>query len=439
MTSDDPTGKPREEDPRSSGLDATAGEGESAAERTSGGMRTGTRVDPSVSRASTGKAGVEGASQGAGSSFGGQKFQDAFLLVLVVTISIVFLLMIRHFLIAVLLAGIFAGIANPLYRRLLRWTKGRKALASVTTILVLLLLIVGPLSGFLGIVATQALQVSQAARPWIERQIDQADELGQLLERIPLVDRIPGIDRLIPDPQEITAKAGEAATRVGTFLVNSVAAATRGTMTFFLNLFVMLYAMFFFLIDGRRILERILYYVPLSSEDEERLVEKFVSVSRATIKGSLLIGIVQGSLAGVGFWAAGIPGAAFWGTVMAVLSIIPALGAPLVWVPAVIYLLVAGKVLTGIALLAWCGAIVGTADNFLRPRLIGKDTKMSDLLVLLSTLGGLLLFGAMGFILGPIVAALFVTVWDLYGIAFRELLPEVTAVELGGASGGDGG
>jgi len=422
MTPDEPTATPRDEEPRSSGQDSPSVDATAARNSASG-----AGADQA---GGTGPPRGEGGSNGA--SFGRQKFQDVFLLVLVVTISVVFLLMIRHFLIAVLLAGIFAGIGHPLYRRILRWVKGRKAPASVATILLLLLLIVGPLSGFLGIVAAQAVQVMQSARPWIERQIGQADQLGQLLERIPLVNRIPGIDQLIPDPQEITAKVGEAATRTGTFLVNSIAAATRGTMTFFLNLFVMLYAMFFFLIDGRRILARILYYIPLSSEDEARLVERFVSVSRATIKGSLLIGIVQGSMAGVGFWVAGIPGAAFWGTVMAVLSIIPALGAPLVWAPAVLYLLVTGKVFTGIALLAWCGAIVGTADNFLRPRLIGKDTKMSDLLVLLSTLGGLILFGAMGFILGPIVAALFVTVWDLYGAAFRDLLPEVDAGELRG-------
>ena len=153
-----------------------------------------------------------------------------------------------------------------------------------------------------------------------------------------------------------------------------------------------------------------------------------MSVTRATLKGSLVIGVVQGSLAGLGFMVAGIPSAAFWGTVMAVLSIIPAIGSGLVWVPAVIYLFATGDAGTALLLGIWCLAIVGTVDNFMRPWLIGKDTKMPDLLILLGTLGGLILFGATGFIIGPIVAALFVTAWDIYGRVFQNYLPGEVAV-----------
>ncbi len=355
-----------------------------------------------------------------------QRFRNRFLLALVLGISLVFLMMIRSFLMAVLLAAIFSGMAYPLYSRLLRWFRGRKTLASLTTILAVLFLVVAPLTVFFGVVVSEAVHVRQEAGAWIEEQITGTDRLESLLRRWSLADRVPASVRdWIPTTDEVMAKMGEAVTRVGTFLVNNLAAATRGTMAFFLDLFIMLYAMFFFLVDGRSILERILFYIPLSPQEEERLVERFISVTRATLKGSLVIGIVQGALAGLGFWAAGIPGPAFWATVMAVLSIIPALGTPLVWVPAVIYLFVAGKTLAGAGLFLWCGLIVGTADNFLRPRLIGKDTKMSDLLVLLSTLGGLLFFGAVGFIIGPIVAALFVTVWELYGTTFKDMLPEV--------------
>jgi predicted PurR-regulated permease PerM len=153
------------------------------------------------------------------------------------------------------------------------------------------------------------------------------------------------------------------------------------------------------------------------------LLERFVSVTRATLKGSLLIGIIQGALAGLAFWLAGIPGAAFWGTITAVVSIIPAIGSAIIWVPMVIYLLVTGHTGAGLGLLLWSVLVVSTIDNFLRPRLVGRDTRMSDLLVLLSTLGGLGLFGPVGFIVGPIVAALFVTVWHIYGEAFRDRLP----------------
>ncbi len=147
-------------------------------------------------------------------------------------------------------------------------------------------------------------------------------------------------------------------------------------------------------------------------------------MTRATLKGSLLIGLIQGGAAGLGFWVGGVPGPAFWGTVMVVLSILPAIGAAIIWIPAVIYLFLVGEVASGVGLLVWCAVVVGSIDNLLRPRLIGRDARMSDLLILISTLGGILLFGAVGFVVGPIVAALFVTVWHIYGVAFRDWLPE---------------
>jgi predicted PurR-regulated permease PerM len=168
------------------------------------------------------------------------------------------------------------------------------------------------------------------------------------------------------------------------------------------------------------------------------LLERFVSVTRATIKGSLFIGFLQGSLAGLAFWVAGVPGAAFWGAVMVVLSIIPAVGAGLVWVPAVVYLFLAGAPLAAVGLLLWCVLVVGTVDNLLRPRLVGRDARMSDLLILLSTLGGIVLFGVVGFVVGPIVGALFVTTWDIYGEAFQHWLPaepEPLVQESGGEAG----
>jgi predicted PurR-regulated permease PerM len=186
--------------------------------------------------------------------------------------------------------------------------------------------------------------------------------------------------------------------------------------------------MFFFLRDGRQILEKILYYTPLNHEDEVLVLERLISVTRATIKGTLVIGVIQGALAGIGFWVAGIDGSAFWGTIMAVLSIVPGIGAALVWVPAVIYLYITGQTLTATLLLAWCAAVVGTIDNILRPTLVGKDAKMPDLLILVGTLGGLFLFGPIGFIVGPLVCGLFLTVWDIYGTTFKHVLPPVKSL-----------
>jgi predicted PurR-regulated permease PerM len=204
---------------------------------------------------------------------------------------------------------------------------------------------------------------------------------------------------------------------------------TATTAALILNLFIMLYAMFFFFKDGQKILERIFYYLPLNDEDETRMLTRFTSITRATIKGTVVIGIIQGTLAGIAFWMAGIQGAAFWGTIMTILSIVPGIGAALVWVPAVIILYINGQYVAATLLLAWCAAVVGTIDNFLRPALVGRDAKMPDLLILIGTLGGLFLFGPIGFIVGPIVCGLFLTVWDIYGATFKGVLPPVKSFQ----------
>jgi len=152
-------------------------------------------------------------------------------------------------------------------------------------------------------------------------------------------------------------------------------------------------------------------------------LDRFTSVTRATLKGTAVIGVLQGGLAGLAFAVAGIEAAVFWGTVMAVLSIIPAVGSALVWVPAAIILAAGGNYLKAVGLVLFCGLVVGSLDNLLRPRLVGKDTQMHDLMIFFGTLGGIALFGVIGFVIGPIIAALFVTIWDIYGEAFRDYLP----------------
>jgi len=235
----------------------------------------------------------------------------------------------------------------------------------------------------------------------------------------------------VPQQAQIMENAGNAAKAAGGFLVAGVSRMTAGTAAFLLDLFVMLYAMFFFMRDGPKIVEKIFYYMPLEHKDEARVMQRLTSVTRATIKGTLVIGIIQGALAGLGFWVAGIGGAAFWGTIMTVLSIVPGIGAALIWVPGVVYLYITGQALAATLLLAWCAAVVGTVDNILRPMLVGKDAKMPDLLILVGTLGGLFLFGPIGFIVGPIVCGLFLTVWDIYGTTFKEILPPVRNLETG--------
>lgn len=343
--------------------------------------------------------------------------EQGVLLAVVVGISVLFLAMIGNFLLTLILAGIFAGMARPTFLWLTHRLGERRRLASILTVVALLLLILTPLGAFLALVLSQAAEVSGQAGPWIREQLNRFPELTAWLQALPFVGQF------MPDQAELVQRASELVSRSGSFVINNLGAATSGTVNVVLQLFVMLYAIYFFLIDGPAILGRILYYTPLKEEDERALVDQFVSVTRATIKGSILVGLIQGGLAGAAFFALGLPGAAFWSTVMAVLSIIPVLGSGIVWVPASIILAFTGRMAAGVGLAVWGVVVVGLADNFLRPRFVGRDTKMHDLLVLLSTFGGLAMFGIVGFMIGPIVGALFLTVWKLYGTAFRGMLP----------------
>ena len=339
------------------------------------------------------------------------------LLMLVLAISAVFLTMIKEFLMAILLAGIASSMTQPLFRRLTRLMRGNQRLGSISTLLVIVLLIIVPLGSLLGVVTAEAIKVGNSVTPWVQDKLSHPDQISLWMQQQKFYSQIQ------PFEDDIFLKAGQIVGFLSKFLISSLSTATAGTMQFFFMLFIMLYSMYFFLIDGPSLLNRILYYLPLKDEDERKLIDKFTSVTRATLKGTAVIGALQGSLAGLAFLVVGIPSSVFWGTIMVVLSIVPGIGTGLIWLPAAIILVAGGSTAKGLGLAIFCGLVVGSIDNFLRPRLVGKDTKMPDLLILLGTMGGIVMFGILGFIIGPIVAALFVTVWEIYGMVFRDLLP----------------
>ncbi|MDD4073168.1 MAG: AI-2E family transporter [Desulfobacterales bacterium] len=345
------------------------------------------------------------------------------LLLLVLFISALFLSMISQFLMAIFLAGIFSALSLPLYRRFVKGFRGRRRWAAAACILLIVFVVLIPLTGLLGIVTSQAIKVGETARPWVEHQLSEPDNISNFLKTVPFIDRVE------PYRNQILTKAGEMVGHVSTFLINRLSSVTLGTVNFLFMLFVMLYAMYFFLLDGDKLIFKILYYLPLEDRDEQRILDRFTSVTRATLKGTAVIGILQGALAGLAFAAAGIPSAVFWGAIMAVLSIIPNIGSAIVWVPAAIILAATGHVAKAIGLALFCAIIVGSMDNLLRPVLVGKDTQMHELMIFLGTLGGIFMFGMVGIITGPIIAALFVTIWDIYGVAFKDILPDITESE----------
>ncbi|RTZ98347.1 MAG: AI-2E family transporter [Deltaproteobacteria bacterium] len=353
------------------------------------------------------------------------------LLLLLAVISAVFLAMIRHFLLALLLAGIFSSLSHPLYHRFEKWFGGRSRLASTATLMVIVIVLILPLGGLLGVITAQAIKVGQSVTPWVHERLAAPDAFSSLLDSIPFYDQIA------PYRETIIRKAGETVGVVSKYFINSLSSATLGTVNFLFMTFIFLYAMFFFLTDGYRLLNKILYYLPLEDDDERRMLDKFTSVTRATIKGTVVIGVLQGGLAGLAFAVAGISSAVFWGTIMAVLSIIPGIGTALVWVPAAFILAAGGHWANAIGLAVFCALVVGSIDNFLRPRMVGKDTEMHDLMILFATLGGISFFGILGVIIGPILAALFVTIWEIYGTVFKDVLPAV-GTSRPDEDGGDG-
>lgn len=345
------------------------------------------------------------------------RFRRVFLLVLVIVITAAFVWMIRSFLLTILLAAIFSALLHPVYQGLLRVVRGSRPTAAGLTVLFGLLVIVAPLITVLGLVTNEALKVSEEVAPRVRELVTQPSSFEHLIERVPFYDRIE------PYRTQIFERLGQLVGSLGRFLVQSLSNTTRGTVALLFDFFIMLYTMFFLLMDGPALLQRGIRFLPLREHEKEQMLDRFVSVTRATLRGTLVIGAIQGTLSGLAFWAVGIQGALFWGTVMVVLSVLPVVGGALVWVPAVIFLAVTGAWGRALGLAAFCALVVGSIDNVLRPRLVGRDTKMHDLLILFSTLGGIIAFGPVGFIVGPILAALFITSWDIFGVAYRDVLP----------------
>lgn len=362
------------------------------------------------------------------------QFRKVFLLLLVGGLTIGLIVLLQAFLLTILVTAVMSGLIYPLYARILRRVGGRAHLAAGLTVVLTLLTVVGPLAGIVSLVVSQALLITDNIRPVVERFMSEPTYLDQQLRLL------PGYQYLEPYRGQILITVGDVVNSIGSFLVSSLSNTTRGTVSFLFHFFIALYTMFFFFIDGPGMLAAVLDHLPLHRDEKELLKERFVSITRATVKGTIVIGVIQGTMSGAAFWMAGIPNAAFWTVVMVVMSILPLIGGALIWVPASLILFATGSVTSAILLAIFCALVVGSVDNVLRPRLVGQDTKLHDVVILFSTLGGLLVFGPLGFIIGPILAGLFVTAWQIFGIAYREELIDGTPriLNADGEVAGDG-
>lgn len=344
------------------------------------------------------------------------------LAIVVAAISALFFGIIWRFLEAIFLAALFAAVFHPLYRRLLRLFGGSRGVASITTLLIVLCFVFVPIVLIAMVFIGQGAELATTAIPWVQSLANDPDFLTSQLEKLPFYDR------LLPYRDQMAERLGGVFVATSSTVVDLLQSATRGTVSAVITALLVFYSFFFFLMDGDRLIKQVLYYLPLDHENESLLLNRFRSVTIATLKGTAVIGFLQGSLAGIALWFCNIPNALFLSVTMMLLSVVPGIGAALVWIPATIFLAANGQWLVAAGLFAFCALLVGSIDNILRPKLVGSDTQLHELMIFFSTLGGLLTFGLPGFIIGPIIAALFVTVWDIYGEEFKDWLPTTNFV-----------
>ncbi len=338
------------------------------------------------------------------------------LLPLLVLVTLALVCILLPFYGAIMWGAIIALLFAPVYRRLRLRLKGRSTQAALLTLLLVLVILILPFAVLTAALAQEAAQVYQRLQSGelnpsqYFRGVFNAlpDWLTALLDRVGLVD-FAALQR----------RLSAALAQGSQFLATQALGIGQFTFEFVTSLFITLYLAFYLIRDGDSVARAMRDAVPLAPEHKKELISKFNTVIRATVKGNLLVAVIQGALGGLAFWVLGVGGALLWAALMAFLSLLPSIGAGLVWVPVAIYFFVTGAIWQAVALCAWGVLVIGLIDNLLRPILVGKDTRLPDYVVMITTLGGMVVFGINGFVIGPAIAAMFLAVWHIY-IATRN-------------------
>ena len=335
-------------------------------------------------------------------------------LLVVVTVALGWILL--PFYGAIMWGAIIALLFAPIHRWLLVRLKGRPTLAALMTLLLALLILILPFAVLTAAIAQEAARVYQQL---------QSGELNPSLYFQGVFNALPDwltalLDRVgLVDFAALQRRLSAALAQGSEFLATQALGIGQFTFEFVTSLFITLYLAFFLIRDGEGVARALRDAVPLAPEHKKELVSKFNTVIRATVKGNLLVAVIQGALGGLAFWVLGVGGALLWAALMAFLSLLPSIGAGLVWVPVALYFFVTGAIWQAVALCAWGVLVIGLIDNLLRPVLVGKDTRLPDYVVMITTLGGMVVFGINGFVIGPAIAAMFLAVWHIH-IATRN-------------------
>ncbi|WP_151636203.1 AI-2E family transporter [Noviherbaspirillum aerium] len=337
--------------------------------------------------------------------------------ILLIAVSIAFVWILIPFYGAVFWAAVLSILFAPFYRRLLYAMKQRRNLAALATLALSLVIVFLPLTLITASFVREGSIIYERIR---SGQLDFGAYFQQAINAMPSW-MVGWLDRFgLGDISSLFERLSAAVAQGSQVIATQALSIGQNTFDFLVSFGVMLYLLFFLLRDGALLSARIKQAIPLSAEHKRSLLGKFTTVIRATVKGNIAVAATQGALGGLMFWFLGIQGPILWGTLMAFLSLLPAVGAALIWAPVAIFFLLTGAIWQGVTLIVFGVVVIGLVDNILRPLLVGKDTQMPDYVVLVSTLGGMGLFGLNGFVIGPVIAAMFIAVWDLFSSAKEE-------------------
>ncbi|ETF01810.1 membrane protein [Advenella kashmirensis W13003] len=335
-------------------------------------------------------------------------------IIILIAASLAFFRLLVPFYGAIFWAIVLAVLFRPLQVWILERLPGRNTTVSIITLIICLLIAIIPLI----LISISLINESVMLYQRVESgQFNMAEYIRQISDALPESVRNFLAQFEIYNLSSLYAKISSSMMQASKYLATQAFDIGQNFFAFLVEFCIMLYLLFFLLKDGPALTHRIKNLIPLTDEHKQFLFQKFNTVVRATVKGNVVIAAVQGLLGGLIFWILGIQGALLWGVVMGFLSLLPAVGAAIVWLPVAVYFLVTGNVWNGAILILFGFLVIGLSDNILRPLLVGKDTKMPDYLVLISTLGGLSLFGLTGFVIGPLIAAMFIAIWDLFPAA----------------------
>lgn len=310
-----------------------------------------------------------------------------------------------------LLWSVLAAIMfHPLYKWSLRKCRGRRNPAALVTLTIILLAVILPALVVGTLVVEEALEVFTALQ---EDPIDLTAWFNQIYAMLPspaqnMIDESGWAD-MTQAQKRLQALLGESSGMIASQAISIGS----GALSFLLSFGLGLYVLYFLLRDGSRIGEAILQSAPVERDIADRLAERFLGIVRAVIKGSGVVGLVQGALGGITMAIVGVPSALLLGVLMSILALIPAVGTALVWAPVGIWLLVTGDIWQGVFVLAFGSIVIASVDNVLRPILVGRDTGIPDWIILVTTLGGISIAGVSGIVIGPLVAGLFLASWSI--------------------------